>query len=112
MRARSGSGARRWRIVSRTPSGIRSAGDLRRVVEAALGAQQPHDLVDEERVALGRLVDRAHDAVGRAAAGDALDDLGDVALAQPAQRQPLAVADDVAERRRRAAASSRASASR
>ena len=55
-------------------------------VEPALGAQQPHDLVDEERIALGRLVDRAHDALGRAAAGDALDDLGDVALAQPAQR--------------------------
>ena len=44
-------------------------------------------------------VDRPHDAVGRAPAGDALDDLGDVALAQPAQRQAPAVADDVAERR-------------
>ncbi len=74
-------------------------GDLRGVVEAPLRAQQPHDLVDEERVALGRVVDRPHDAVGRAPAGDALDDLADVALAQPAQRQPLAVADDVAERR-------------
>ena len=74
------------------------AQDLRLAVEAALGAEQAHDLVDEERVALGRFVDRAHDAVGRAPSGDALDDRGDVALVQTAQRQPLAVADDVAER--------------
>ena len=75
-------------------------GDVGGVVEASLGAEQAHDLVDEERVALGRLVDRAHDAIGRAAARDALDDRGDVGLAQPAQRQPLTVADDVAQRRR------------
>ena len=72
--------------------------DPRLAVQAALRAEQAHDLVDVERVALRGLVDRAHDAVGGTAARDALDELGDVALAQPAQRQPLAVAVDVGNR--------------
>ena len=69
-------GQRREAVADRLAHAVGDAqpGDLRLAVEPALGAQQPHDLVDEERVALGRFVDRAHDAVGRTAAGDALDD--------------------------------------
>ena len=98
-RVRSGSGSRRWRIVSRTPSGIRTA------ATCAASSRRPSALSRRTTSSTKNglpsvaVVDRAHDAVGRPAAGDALDDLGDVALAQPAQRQPLAVADDVAERR-------------
>ncbi len=93
-------GQRREAVADRLAHAVGDAqpDDLRLAVEAALGAQQAHDLVDEERVALGRVVDRADDAVGCAAPGDALDDLGDVALAQAPQRHALAVADDVAER--------------
>ena len=86
-------------------------GDLLLALQPPLRAQQSHDLVDEERVALGRVVDRAHDAVRWAPAGDALDDLGHVALAQAAQRQPPAVAQDVPSVAA-SCASSRASASR
>ena len=79
-------GQRREAVADRLADAVGDAQprDLRLAVEATLGAQQAHDLVDEERVALGREVDRPHDAVGRAAPGDALDDLADVALAQPA----------------------------
>ena len=98
-RVECGSGSRRWRIVSRTPSGIRTAATW------AASSSRPSALSSRTTSStknglpsVASWIARTT-RVGRAAARDALDDGGDVVLAQPAQRQPLAVADDVAERR-------------
>ena len=87
-------------------------GDLLLAVQSPLGAQQPHDLVDEERVALGRVVDRAHDARPMGA--------GRRRARRPRRRRARAARAAAAAGRGagcrraspRAAASSRASASR
>jgi hypothetical protein len=57
-----------------------------RCVEATLGVEEPHRLVDEEGIPLGHLEDGAHQRIGRAASRGALYEERDIALHQAAQR--------------------------
>ena len=53
-----------------------------------LGREQPDHLLDEQRVALGAVVDRRGQGLGRIDLGREREEAGDVVLGQPAQRQP------------------------
>ena len=78
------SGSRRRRIASRTPSGSGSA-LARRLVDAALGHEQAHDLVGVERVALGQLVQRVHELLGRVGAAAVDDQRAQVVVLEAAE---------------------------
>ena len=68
--------------ASRAPRGITIGKLLERTVERAVGLQQPDDLADEERVALGPLPDAANERLRRLDARGRLDQLGDAALVE------------------------------
>ena len=58
-------------------------------MEVAFALEQPQQLGDEERVALGALVHGAHQPFTRPASEGGGDDAGDLALLQAAKRDPL-----------------------
>ena len=80
----------RWRrrrpITSLTLCGIAS-GAVAGSLQASLRGEQPHDLADEQRVALGLGVHRRSQLrCGRAGRGE-LDEVGDVGLAEAGERE-------------------------
>ena len=87
-------------MTSRTLGGIASA--ARRLARGAPRREQPHDLADEERVALGLLVDRrdelASTAISRRVSSMYSRDVGSL---RPAERDPARhrLARELGERR-------------
>ena len=76
----------RWRTTSRTPVGTRTTGGGGLVREHALAGQQPDQLADEERVAVGALGDRCGHGVVDVHPGAVTDVGGDVVRAEPVER--------------------------
>ncbi len=66
------------------------------LVEAPLGEQNAHDLVDEQRVAARTLVEPAHDRRPRCPPGPAAHELPHVRLVEPAQRERLSAPTELA----------------
>ena len=61
-----------------------------RLLQPSVGHEQPHDLVDEEGVALGLPVHRLHERVRRRCSRRHLDEAPQVVLGKPAQEHALA----------------------
>ena len=57
--------------------------------QSSLRGEQPHDFADEQRVALGAVMDRGHRVLGRAHAGARLDQAPHLRFAESRQRDPV-----------------------
>ena len=86
--------------ADRLADAVRQRQLVGRIVEPALGGQQREHLADEERVALGRRVDRLHERGSRLDAARLLDQPADVLAPETAEQDAAPGTDDVLQRGR------------